>query len=68
MKFQKSGKKLEQIDKTKKIEEILKKFNLELGKSEEDHFTIDNLIASNRLFLKMGKNLLKSKKINFFLT
>ena len=37
-----------------------------MGKSEEDHFTIDNLIASNRLFLKMGKNLLKSKKINFF--
>ena len=59
-------KKLKQIDKIKKIKEILKKFNLELGKSEEDHFTIDNLIASNRLFLKMGKNLLKSNKNQLF--
>jgi len=59
-------KKLEQNDKIKKIEEILNKFNLRLGKLEEDHFTIDNLIESNRLFLKMGKNLLKSDKNHLF--
>ena len=59
-------KRLNQKIKIKKIEEVLNNFNLKIGEVETDHFKVENLIESNRLFLKMGENLLKSNKNHLF--
>ena len=37
-----------------------------LGSNESSHFELDNIVESNRLFLKMGKNLLKNEKNHLF--
>lgn len=62
----KEWKRLNQKTKIKKIEEVLNNFNLKIGEVERDHFKVESLIESNRLFLKMGENLLKSNKNHLF--